>query len=51
MASGVNLGEPTFGDEEIEAVLRRCLTAASEHLAGTAATSRADEEQPGEQWS
>jgi adenosylmethionine-8-amino-7-oxononanoate aminotransferase len=37
--------------DEIEAILRRCLTAASEQLAGTAARSRADAEQPGEQWS
>jgi adenosylmethionine-8-amino-7-oxononanoate aminotransferase len=37
--------------DEIEAILRRCLTAASKHLAGTAATSHADAEQPGEQWS
>ena len=42
-------GESQF--DEIEAILRRCLTAASEQLAGTAATSHADEEQPGEQWS
>ncbi len=37
--------------DEIEAILRRCLTAASQQLAGTAARSHADEEQPGEQWS
>jgi adenosylmethionine-8-amino-7-oxononanoate aminotransferase len=37
--------------DEIEAILRRCLTAASDQLAGTAATSHADEEQAGEQWS
>jgi hypothetical protein len=37
--------------DEIEAILRRCLTAASKQLAGTEATSRADAEQPGEQWS
>jgi adenosylmethionine-8-amino-7-oxononanoate aminotransferase len=37
--------------DEIEAILRRCLTAASEHLVGTQARSRADAEQPGEQWS
>jgi adenosylmethionine-8-amino-7-oxononanoate aminotransferase len=37
--------------DEIEATLRRCLAAASEHLVGTAATSRADEQEPGEQWS
>ena len=37
--------------DEIEAILRRCLTAASEQLAGTAARSHADEEQAGEQWS
>jgi hypothetical protein len=42
-------GETEF--DEIEAILRRCLTAASKQLAGTAATSRADAEQPGEQWS
>jgi adenosylmethionine-8-amino-7-oxononanoate aminotransferase len=42
-------GEAEF--DEIEAILRRCLTAASQQLAGTAARSHADEEQPGEQWS
>jgi adenosylmethionine-8-amino-7-oxononanoate aminotransferase len=41
-------GEAEF--DEIEAILRRCLTAASQQLAGTAATSHADEEQAGEQW-
>jgi adenosylmethionine-8-amino-7-oxononanoate aminotransferase len=37
--------------DEIEAILRRCLSAASEHLAGTVARSHGDAEQPGEQWS
>src|SRR4051795_839844 len=36
--------------DEIEATLRRCLTAASEQLVPTVPTSRGDEEQPGEQW-
>jgi adenosylmethionine-8-amino-7-oxononanoate aminotransferase len=36
--------------DEIEAILRRCLTAASEQLVGASATSRADETEPGEQW-
>ena len=42
-------GEDEF--DQIEAILRRCLAAASDQLAGTAATSHADEEQAGEQWS
>jgi hypothetical protein len=36
--------------DEIEATLRRCLTAASEQLIPAVPTSRGDEEQPGEQW-
>jgi adenosylmethionine-8-amino-7-oxononanoate aminotransferase len=51
----VQLSPPLIaGDAEfdqIEAVLRRCLTAASKQLPGTAAKSHADAEQPGEQWS
>jgi adenosylmethionine-8-amino-7-oxononanoate aminotransferase len=41
-------GEAEF--DEIEAILRRCLTAASEQLVPAVPTSRGDEEQAGEQW-
>src|SRR3954463_3139002 len=37
------------GVGQLEAILRRCLAAASDQLAGIAATSHADEEQAGEQ--
>jgi adenosylmethionine-8-amino-7-oxononanoate aminotransferase len=51
----VQLSPPLVaGDAEldrIEDVLRRCLTAASTQLIGTAARTRADAEQAGEQWS
>ncbi|MEP6623759.1 MAG: hypothetical protein ABJC79_04910, partial [Acidimicrobiia bacterium] len=51
----VQLSPPLIaGDHEfdqIESILRRVLTEASKHLGGTAAKSRADAKQPGEQWS
>ena len=51
----VQLSPPLIaGDDEfdeIEAILRRCLTEASGKLTSVHATSRADEQAPGEQWS